>query len=885
MPPVADLIRVVFASGSPELNRAVIDRVAAMEPELPLVVVGEFEPHCGEWIPWHVLRSFGENLAAVQAALGARRIETAAVALAKGTSYGKLRLLAWRLAPGVTVGFDEHLREIRGAGLVGHGWRRLGDALGSPRSKKWLRTLTHPADAEIPLRARLAQIYGVAADRLRTVAPEPPMPAGGPLTDGVSVVVPSRDGKDLLATMLAALAPQLGAGEIIVCDNGSSDGTAAWLAEHFPAVRVIVSPRPLSFARAVNQGILEARFSHVLLLNNDMIVEPGFIDALRAAFAQVSDLYCATAQIFFPPGIRREETGKAVWRREGPLDFPVRCDDPLPGEDLTPVLYGSGGCSLFDTVKLREMGGVSEVYDPAYVEDLDFGYRAWKRGWPSVFCAGARVEHRHRATTARFFTPRQLDFFVEQNYLRFLLHAVGSPALFRQLWKEAIRRLQLMAMNGNGAALDTLRQVPSSASRPLPPTGALSEEEIFALGNGDLASFPGHAPERANTVVIASPYLPFPLSHGGAVRMYNLMRCAAEEWSLVLVVFADELVPPPAELLDICREVIVVRRHGSHYRRSSDRPDTVEEFDSLTFRACLKETVRKWRPAVVQLEFTQMAQYAACCRPAKVILIEHDITLDLQQQLIRNSPDSGAARWEQEQQLEKWRKFETEAWRNVDAVVTMSLKDAAQVTGATQVICLPNGVDCRRFQPTNNEPDPRRLLFIGALRHLPNLLALKYFLNDVWPLLGPGWTLHVIAGADHEYFLDFYQDRGRVNLAQSGIEVEGFVADVRDAYRKAAIVLAPLTASAGTNIKVLEAMAMGRAVVSTPAGVNGLEITSGHDLQVEDSAAGMASAIQHIADDRALRMKIETAARATALRSDWREIARRQAELYSSLVS
>ena len=80
--------------------------------------------------------------------------------------------------------------------------------------------------------------------------------------------------------------------------------------------------QPLSFARAVNLGIHEARYWRVLLLNNDMIVEPGFIAALDAAFQKVPDLFCATAQILFPPGIRREETGKAVWRTARALDFP-----------------------------------------------------------------------------------------------------------------------------------------------------------------------------------------------------------------------------------------------------------------------------------------------------------------------------------------------------------------------------------------------------------------------------------------------------------------------------------------------------------------------------------------------------------------------------------
>jgi glycosyltransferase involved in cell wall biosynthesis len=611
-----------------------------------------------------------------------------------------------------------------------------------------------------------------------------------------------------------------------------------------------------------------------------MMVEAGFIAALEDAFRRVPDLFCATAQIFFPPGIRREETGKAVWKRENPLDFPMRCDDPCSGEDLTWVFYGSGGCSLFDTAKLREIGGVSDVYEPAYVEDMDFGYRAWKRGWPSVYCAGARVEHRHRATTARFYTPRQLEFFVERNYLRFLIHAVRSPLLFGKLWLEAIRRLQLLAMNGNEAALDALRAIPRIGPRAHAPAGLLSESEIFALGNGDIACFPGRAPRYSGTILIASPYLPFPLSHGGAVRMFNLMKHAAASHDVVLMAYCDEPATPPDEVLALCCEVVLVKRHGTHYRRHSARPDMVEEFDSETFRACLKQTASRWKPAVVQLEFTWMAQFADAWQGAKTILVEHDITFDLQEQLVRSSTERGAARWELEQQAAKWRTFETEAWRKVDCVVTMSARDAEMVTGARSVATLPNGVDCERFQPSGDAPEPGRLLFIGSFAHLPNLLALEFFLKEVWPLLQGAFVLQIIAGANHEFYLDLHRQRVTVELQQPGIEVEGFVPDVRTAYRRAGLVLAPLTASAGTNIKVLEAMAMGRVVVSTPAGINGLDLHPGTDVLVAQNAGEFAAEIQALSGDPERRLTIGQEARQTALRYDWRSIADIQESIY-----
>ena len=838
------MIDLIFASGPKELNRLLIERSDSPQ----LVVVSEFAPSRGEWIPWHVLRSESDNLASIRAAIGNRQIGQAAMILSPLVPFAKMRDVAGSLAGKLTT-YDEDLKPVS---YVGYLLSRALPAVNSPRVRKWLQRLGHPGEAEIPFRARLAQLRGKSS---RSLAQETPISVP-PAISGVTVVIPSRDGKDLLAALLPALVPQIGDGEIIVSDNGSTDGTADWLAKNWPAVQVIESARPLSFARAVNAGIERARFNRVLMLNNDMIVEPGFVDVLGAAFDRVPDLFCSTAQIFFPPGIRREETGKAVWRRDDPLDFPVRCDDPLPGEDLTWVLYGSGGCSLFDTDKLRTLGGVSEVYDPAYVEDMDFGYRAWKRGWPSVFCAGAKVEHRHRATTSRFYTARQLDIFVEVNYLRFLIHAIGSPTMFRELWRDAIRRLQLKE------ALDVLRELPKIGPLPPPATGLLSEAEILALGNGDVAVFPGLAEKTNPIVVIASPYLPFPLSHGGAVRMYNLMRGTAP----VLIAFCDELATPPPELLEICREVILVRRHGSHYRRDTPRPDMVEEFDSESFRACLKQTIRRWNPDIVQLEFTWMAQYAGDCSPAKTILVEHDITFDLQEQLVANSPGN----WELKQQLQKWRAFETAAWKQVDCVVTMSAKDQALIPGAA---CLPNGVDTSRFTPSVAEPEPRRLLFIGSFAHLPNVRALEFFLKDVWPLLGPGYVLHIIAGYNPERYAV------NADLMQPGIELEGFVSDVRTAYSRAEMVIAPLMASAGTNIKVLEAMAMGKLVVSTPAGINGLDLKPDLDLIVVTSAAEMAERIR-TADPK----EFERQARETALLYDWSRIAREQLALYRELT-
>jgi glycosyltransferase involved in cell wall biosynthesis len=412
-----------------------------------------------------------------------------------------------------------------------------------------------------------------------------------------------------------------------------------------------------------------------------------------------------------------------------------------------------------------------------------------------------------------------------------------------------------------------------SAERP-----AIAASPSPARAPDHAVVYPGKTPAGKPRILIASAYVPFPLSHGGAVRMHNLTLRAAEHWDQILLCFTETAEPPARELTDRFLEVVFVRRTGSHLIQDRGRPEMVAQFDSAVFRNALRESIRKWKPAAVQLEFTHMAQYARDCGGVPTLLVEHDVTFDLYRQMAAKDPD-----WDLRRQLKLWERFETAAWREVSCVVAMSPKDQAMMTGRRSVV-LPNGVDLDRFTMATSTPEPRRILFIGSFSHLPNLMALGFFLEQVWPSL-LNVKLHVIAGANHEYFLDFHGPQVSLNLAQPGIEVEGFVADVRCAYARAQVVIAPLVASAGTNLKVLEAMACGRPVVSTPAGVNGLDLTPGTDFILVRSGAEMAEAIE-----RLFQSPEECAALAAAARLrveqfwGWDTIARRQDDLYRDLA-
>ncbi|MCX6625256.1 MAG: glycosyltransferase, partial [Acidobacteria bacterium] len=135
------------------------------------------------------------------------------------------------------------------------------------------------------LDSRLAGLSGLLIAGMKALLPSRRDPLPGPaLPQGVSVVIPSRDGQQLLERLLPGLMAGL-AGlewEVIVVDNGSTDGTAELLGRRWPQITRELSDRPLGFAVAVNRGIRRARYSHVCLLNNDMVLEPGFFAALLA---------------------------------------------------------------------------------------------------------------------------------------------------------------------------------------------------------------------------------------------------------------------------------------------------------------------------------------------------------------------------------------------------------------------------------------------------------------------------------------------------------------------------------------------------------------------------------------------------------------------------
>jgi GT2 family glycosyltransferase len=223
----------------------------------------------------------------------------------------------------------------------------------------------------------------------------------------VSVAVLSWNGRHHLETCLEALAAQEAPGidwEILVLDNGSTDGTASWMRERWsggPRVRLVESPVNLGFCAGSNRLVAEATGDAVALLNNDTRPEPGWLGALVDALASAPpDVAAVSGKIVDWTG-QRLDFGRGVMTFDGhafQLDFrrPLAAARlPAAGEEL---LFACGGNLLVRRSSFLAAGGFDESYF-AYLEDVDLGWRLWSGGERILFAPGAVVHHRSGATS------------------------------------------------------------------------------------------------------------------------------------------------------------------------------------------------------------------------------------------------------------------------------------------------------------------------------------------------------------------------------------------------------------------------------------------------------------------------------------------------------
>lgn len=236
---------------------------------------------------------------------------------------------------------------------------------------------------------------------------------------GLSIVMPNYNGEELLAENLPPLISAMeawgGEWELIVVDDCSSDGSRELLQREFPAVRLLGNDKNLGFSGTCNRGMHSARHPLVLCINTDVLVEQGFVAPLLEHFSD-SSLFAVTPNVIARSdgknqGIVRGQYGKG-FLRGGFASL----------QEQTPLrenLYAVGACVVYDLAKFRSLGGYSELYAPYLFEDVDISYRAWKRGWRSIYDPRSTVHHLSSATIGKLGKRRKRRIYFRN---RFLFH-------------------------------------------------------------------------------------------------------------------------------------------------------------------------------------------------------------------------------------------------------------------------------------------------------------------------------------------------------------------------------------------------------------------------------------------------------------------------------
>jgi len=270
------------------------------------------------------------------------------------------------------------------------------------------------------------------------LAPSPcPLPEGeGELL--ATIVILNFDGKHLLTECLPALIEAVrhagGKHDVLVVDNGSSDGSVQFIRQNFPEARILALDQNYGFIGGNNQAATRIDTDIIVFLNNDMVVDRGFLQPLLNPFSDPS-VFAVTSQIFFPDQTRRrEETGKTRARFE--RGFFYFWHDTIGPEDedieTLPVLWAGGGSCAIDRRKFLAIGGFDPLYHPFYFEDTDVSYQAWKRGWKCLLAPASRVIHKHRATTRAKFSKRFVEVMVRKNQYLFTWKNVTDSAMIFQ---------------------------------------------------------------------------------------------------------------------------------------------------------------------------------------------------------------------------------------------------------------------------------------------------------------------------------------------------------------------------------------------------------------------------------------------------------------------
>jgi polysaccharide biosynthesis protein PslH len=388
------------------------------------------------------------------------------------------------------------------------------------------------------------------------------------------------------------------------------------------------------------------------------------------------------------------------------------------------------------------------------------------------------------------------------------------------------------------------------------------------------------SPEHLN-ILCVSQMPASPPRFGAQARTHGLMTQLARRHDLTAAMLVDDEFDADEcrqAMEAYCCEVVMIPnpygREGLTKRLLQFRSlGSSHSFERLrvtlpALQRTLDRLLRAKRFDVVNLEFPYLGHYDLRQAPPgerlpSVVVDSHEIAYDLARQFARGGSSLGRRLYGQA----NWRKLRREelgTYRDADGVYLCSATDERrlldQMPGLRTAV-IPNAADVEYYQPRPMDPRPdgRTVVYFGLLSTVPNVDGVTHFAQNIWPGIAaahPDARWKIIGGRPPPSLLA---------LAGSRVELTGFVSDLRPHLAAAAAVVVPLRLGGGTRLKIVEAMAMGKAIVSTTLGAEGIAAVPGRDILIEDEPASFADAVSRLLAEPDLAAHIGQSAKKLAV--------------------
>jgi glycosyltransferase involved in cell wall biosynthesis len=370
-----------------------------------------------------------------------------------------------------------------------------------------------------------------------------------------------------------------------------------------------------------------------------------------------------------------------------------------------------------------------------------------------------------------------------------------------------------------------------------------------------------------------------PVHSGGDIRSYNIAHGLAAQHDLTFLSYYDgtrdgeyekELTRHFPSSVCYCTSKRTTRLPARVLdylvRFSSQAPYAVSRFASARVREKLRGWFQQQSFDVVVCDFLD----AAVNFPRKVtiptVLFQHNVESEIWRRLALVQPHP-ARKLLYKVEFAKMLRYERKMVRRFQHVIAVSEHDRKLMSrwvDPARITVVPTGVDLKQFKGKSlGQKMENLVIFVGAMDWGPNVDAVQYFCQEIWPAVKakiPDARFRIVGRNP---------DRRVEKLAGESIEVTGSVPSVVDHLHAAAVVVVPLRIGGGTRLKIYEAMAAGKDVVSTSVGAEGLDVHHGSDIVLADDPTTFAENVVSLLRDEQLRRRYEQSAEALAARYDW----------------